>query len=238
MSANAALTTAKRPDSIAAQLTPLAGISTAADRLLAKHPNAPATLLELLSRSKDKTTRKSVAVHPNAPKAVLLALATQFPGDFYRNPAFDWLLLEEPDLLFGLGHGVLKNILKRPDCPASFMAWAVDKGDDDQKLAVAMNPQAPEDQLRRLVAHGGGPADAARWHQSLQQPAEVPDPIRVLEGEVKAALEVLTTEDAKARWRRGAIGPSAVGSMRPRSPGRDLDATRLPWVSFFVVPQV
>ena len=65
---------AKSPDSNAERLSLLAGTSKAIDRLLARHPNASPSLLEKLSHSRDKTTRKHVAIHPNAPKSVLLEL--------------------------------------------------------------------------------------------------------------------------------------------------------------------
>jgi hypothetical protein len=89
----------------------------AVQRAVAKNSRTPPLALERLSRSSDRAVRRSVALNPNTPKNVLLSLATQFPGDFFKNPAFDWLLLEDPDLVINLGQGVMKNILKRPDCP-------------------------------------------------------------------------------------------------------------------------
>jgi hypothetical protein len=208
MDTKLALSTAKNPDCSPEQLDALHGHSEAVDRLLAKHPKASTELLEKLSRSADKTTRKYVAINPNAAKPVLLALATQFPGDFFKNPAFDWLLLEDPDLLFKLGHGVLKNILKRPDCPESFMAWAIERGDEQQRLAVAMNPQATDTLLRQLVAQGGEPGKAAANHVKLQQAGAVDldEPLRALEDEVKASLAELSWQQARALWVEGSIG--------------------------------
>ncbi len=159
-----ASTAARNRESTASQLETLDGLSDAVDRLLAKHPNAPPDLLEKLSHSSDRTTRKGIAMHPNAPKEVLLRLAPQFPADFFRNPAFDWLLLEHPTLLFEIGGGVLKNVLKRPDCPPSFLKWAAEHGSEQEKLAVAMNPAASPDMLQAIVQKGGKPASAARHH--------------------------------------------------------------------------
>ena len=133
---------AKDPESTAEALELLAGSSEAIDRLLAKHPKAGATLLEKLSHSSDKATRKSVCLNPNTPKETLIRLAPQFPGDFFQNPAFDWLLLEDPNLLFDIGGGLLKNILKRPECPTSFLKWAVGHGNEQEQLAAAMNPKS------------------------------------------------------------------------------------------------
>jgi len=141
---------ARNPETTAAQLMDLAGRADSVDRLLAKHASAPAELLEQLSHSNDRATRKAVAVHPSASKAVLLRLAPQFPGDFFKNPAFDWLLLEDPNLMFEIGGGVLKNVLKRADCPASFMTWAAAHGSEQEQLAVAMNSEASPEILSCL----------------------------------------------------------------------------------------
>ena len=113
-------------------------------------------MLEKLSHSSDKVTRQAVALNPSADKEVLARLAPQFPGDFFKNPAFDWLLLEDPDLLLRMGRGVMKNILKRPDCPPSFMKWALEHGSQPEQMAVAMNPAAPADIVAALARRKGG----------------------------------------------------------------------------------
>jgi len=112
------------PEATPESLMVLLDKDDATNRQLAKHKMASAELLEKLSHSSDMAARKAVCLNPNASKDVLIRLAPQFPGDFFLNPAFDWLLLEDPDLLFKLGKGVLKNILKLPDCPLSFIKWA------------------------------------------------------------------------------------------------------------------
>ena len=199
---------AKDAESSPEQLSSLLGQGEIVDRLLAKHPKAPPELLETLSRSTDKTTRKYVAVNPNASKEVLLRLAPQFPGDFFKNPAFDWLLLEDPDLLTDLGHGVLTRILKRPDCPESFMTWAAERGSEQEKLALAMNPRAPEGALLRLAAQGGKPGEAARAHLKVQGVGDQVDLDIEFENVVKASLEELDTSQARFAWKRGTIGPA------------------------------
>ena len=78
---------AKDPEASPEQLGSLLGRAETVDRLLAS-PRYHLRLLETLSRSADKTTRKYVAVNPNASKEVLLRLAPQFPGDFFREPRF------------------------------------------------------------------------------------------------------------------------------------------------------
>jgi hypothetical protein len=197
---------AKDVASTSRQLDALQGHGEMVGRLLAKHPNAAADLLAKLSHSVDKTTRKQVALNPNAGKEVLLALAPQFPLDFFRNPAFDWLLLEDPDLLFNLGKGVLKNILRRPECPESFMQWATKHGSEQEMLAVAMNPAAPHDALQRLGRRRGPVGLVALSHEKLASSSPLPDAVTVLEDEVKSALGEIGADDARTYWKRGLIG--------------------------------
>ncbi|MFH1493509.1 MAG: hypothetical protein ABIG70_01780 [Pseudomonadota bacterium] len=135
------------------QLRSLAGLFPKSDRLIAQQQNSDASLLNRLAASKDKVTRKYVALNPNTPTDTLLKLAPEFPGAFFMNPVFDWLLLENPNLLIDLKQGVLKNILKRPDCPLSFQNWAAWHGDKSEQLAVAMRPDATLEILR-LIANG------------------------------------------------------------------------------------
>jgi hypothetical protein len=123
------------------------------NRLIALHPNADAALLSKLAQSPDKPTRRNVALHPQTPRDVLLALAPTFPGEFFLNPVFDLLLLTEPNLLFDLPVGVLKNILKRPDCPGSFLNWAATHGHKSHQLALVERPDLSREQLE-LVARG------------------------------------------------------------------------------------
>ena len=178
----------------------------AVQRIAAKNLRTPQVALERLSHSPDRAVRRSVALNSNTPKETLLKLATQFPGDFFRNPAFDWLLLEDPDLVINLGHGVLKNILKRPDCPESFMNWAVKWGSEQEKLAVAMNANAAENLLRALIDQGGLPGDAAKGHERLKCDATLAEAEQVFSDAVKSSLAELSVTDAKALWRRGCIG--------------------------------
>lgn len=210
MDIRAATTIAKDAESTANQLESAAGVSEVIDRLLAKHPKSNTSLLEKLSHSSDKATRKNVALNANAEKVVLIRLAPQFPGDFFRNPAFDWLLLEDPGLLFEIGAGVLKNILKRPECPASFMDWAVKHGSEQEKLAVTMNPEAPVESLKQLAKAGGKLGGAAQQHAKLQANDTDRNAIDVEKEFVnglKSSLAVVTSAEAKSAWKRGVIGP-------------------------------
>lgn len=188
--------------STAEQLAACAGITDKLDRLLAKHPSAGAALLENLSHASDKATRKAVCLNPNTPKETLIRLAPQFPGEFFANPAFDWWLLEDPDLFARIGGGVLKNLAKRPECPASILNWAAAHGSAAEKLAVAMNPEAPLEALQKLVADGGEAAGAARQHARYRGDSAEPEmDLEVLfRREVEHLIAQSRTAPTPAQW--------------------------------------
>ena len=112
--------------------------------------------LTRLSLSKDKATRKSVALNPNTPADVLYRLAPEFPRAFFKNPAFDWLLLEDPDRIFNIKQGILKHIIGLTSCPGSILQWAAANGDDSEKLAVIHGPNINAELLRQVASHSSG----------------------------------------------------------------------------------
>ncbi len=199
---------AQDPEAAPESLMALMDKDDATNRLLAKHPRASVELLEKLSHSSDQATRKLVCLHPNASKDVLIRLAPQFPGDFFLNPAFDWLLMEDPDLLFKLGKGVLKNILKRPDCPLSFIQWAVKRGSEQEQLALAMNPNTPKDIIKALSQRKGALGDAAKGRSTVPggsnavSQEELEDRYKL---EVKKAIGEVKPEDVASAFKRGMI---------------------------------
>jgi hypothetical protein len=179
------------------------------DRLLAKHPNSPADLLEDLSHSADKATRRQVVRNACTPKEVLLRLAPQFPRDFLCNPVIDWMLIEEPDLLQNLGKGVLRSVLKSPTCPDALMGWATRNGNVEQQLALAMNPAATPEILETLAALKGEVGVAARAHVRYPKPSRLAkDASGQFIKAVKSSLASLEPNDAASLWRRGLIGPA------------------------------
>lgn len=120
------------------------------NRSIALHQNASPDLLTKLAQSPDKPTRRNVALNPQTPTGVLIQLAPTFAGEFFLNPAFDFLLMEDPNLLFSLPVGVLKNILKRDDCPFSLLNWATKCGDKSHHLAVVSRTDLPKELLQRI----------------------------------------------------------------------------------------
>lgn len=130
----------------------LLGLFPEFDREIAQRNDLDDADLVRLASSTDGVTKQHVALNPNTPSNVLLKLAPEFPRAFYKNPAFDWLLLENPDLLFEMKQGVLKHILSLRDCPKSFLQWAAKNGSDSEKLVVVRRLDVENELLEIIVA--------------------------------------------------------------------------------------
>ena len=141
------------------QIDTLLGVFPEFDRELALQKDLDGSDLVRLASSTDGKTKQYVALNPNTPSETLVRLAPEFPRAFYKNPAFDWLLLEKPDLLFEIEKGVLKHILSLSDCSASIIQWAARNGSDSEKLVVVRRLDA-ENSLLQIVA-AGKPCKAA-----------------------------------------------------------------------------
>ena len=136
------------------------------DCLLGKYPEVEREIAQMqdltedelvrLAKSTDEATRKFVTLNPSTPSQTLFDLAPEFPRAFYKNPAFDWLLLEQPDLLFEMRNGVLKHILTLADCPNSFLEWAARNGSDSEKLTVARRDKISNEILAMISTNAEG----------------------------------------------------------------------------------
>ena len=146
------------PQTPATKLKTLLGKAAIYDRRLAQHPNAAPEMLVKLAKSRDRLTRRGVVTNPQTPKDILLELAPSFPGEFFLNPVFDLLLIEEPDVLEKLPVGVMKNILKRPDCPGAFLRWAVKYGNRSHHLALVSRAATSREMLEQIAGGPHGPA--------------------------------------------------------------------------------
>ena len=142
------------------------------DREVARKVDLQGHELEKLSSSLDKRTRKAVVLHPNCPTELLLKLAPDFPREFYKNPSFDWILFENPDLLFEDKRSVLKRILSLRDCPESFLRWAAQNGNDAEKLVLVRRPDVGGDLLKILAKDARVKAGAIALAKS---PEALPD---------------------------------------------------------------
>ena len=114
------------------QVDTLIGLYPEFDREIARRNDSNPDELTRLSFSKDKITRKNVALNASTPSEVLYRMAPEFPRELFKNPAFDWLLLEDPDKIFNIKQGVLEHIIGLKSCPDSLLKWAASNGDDSE----------------------------------------------------------------------------------------------------------
>jgi predicted DNA-binding WGR domain protein len=195
---------AQDPEAKPESLMALLDKDDATNRLLAKHPRASGELLEKLSHSSDKATRKGVAGNPNTAPEILVKLGQQFPEEFLSNPALDLLLMINPGLMEEVPQALLTRLLKHADCPASLLNWGAGHPHIKVQLAVAMNAKAPEEALVKLRASHHSPVleavNASRSSASLQ------DPEKAFEQAVIDRLNALTIPELTDAWMGFDIG--------------------------------
>jgi hypothetical protein len=138
------------------ELEGLAGRFPVLDREVAGQEQTDERALKLLANSKDRPTLREVARNPNTPTETLFALAPEFPRPFFSNPAFDWLLLENPDRILEMGKGVIRKIIRVKGCPASMIEWAVQHGSDPDRLAVLRRGDVSPETLRAIADKSEG----------------------------------------------------------------------------------
>lgn len=120
-------------------------------RAVAKNPVTPPDALEKLSHSSDKVIRKAVAGNPNSPPSTLTRLGAQFPLELLRNPALDWLLLENPAILSEMPDETQGAIAKREDCTPEMLAHLGRSGRGRSLLlALMQNSKTPPATIRQL----------------------------------------------------------------------------------------
>ncbi len=158
---------AKSTDTPADHLLVLSKQSTALARLVARNESAMSELLEGLSHHSDTTVRKWVCAHANTPPEVLGKLGGQFPQQLLDNPALDFMILENPNLLRELPQAAKTSMLKRQTCPASFIELMAQdmESQEGMQLAIAMNPSTPAHVIQELKKSSYNKVkDAARQH--------------------------------------------------------------------------
>lgn len=130
------------------------GLYTPIDRLIAKHSNA-GRLLDQLSKSKDRITRRNVFLNPNS-YGFTAQLAPEFPDEFPKLPAqiLSDLIIEHSECILGIGQAPLFQILSHPKCPPLLLDWACKRGGLYEQLAVWKNPSAPAELLREMMVTG------------------------------------------------------------------------------------
>lgn len=135
----------------ATELDGMVGVSDRMDSKIAQHSQVASSTLKKLVLSRSALVLRNVVLNAACPKETLLKLAPKFPNEFFANPAFPLLLLEEPDLFSRLPITVVKSILKSRDCPASIIDWAMRSGGSSHALALAGREDLPIPMLRKIA---------------------------------------------------------------------------------------
>ena len=110
------------------------------DRAIAKRDDATGKLLSALSHSSDRVMRRAVIMNPGVEAKDLIRLGPQFSKEFLENPALTTLLIEHAGAFADFEEKLLIQIVKREECPESFLKWALSRDSERLSLAVAMNP--------------------------------------------------------------------------------------------------
>ncbi|TXT23915.1 MAG: hypothetical protein FD134_1884 [Gallionellaceae bacterium] len=144
------------------RLDVLCGINVSIDRLIAKLSFANGNwyankrILEKLSESKDKTTRRNVFLNLQTEGHVVIKLASEFHEDFFKlkPQALDRLVNDSPECIYGINQTLLFQILMHQECPQILLDWAYKHGGAYEQLAVWKNPQAPVELLTKMIETG------------------------------------------------------------------------------------
>ena len=83
-----------------------------------------------------------VASNPNTPRETLLELGTEFPEELLKNPVFDLLLLENPNLLAQMPESTLKSLVKLEIMPNSLPILSL-RGGKTQPKSFYLHPITP-----------------------------------------------------------------------------------------------
>jgi hypothetical protein len=108
--------------------------------------------LQRFSESPDVFTRRAAASNPNTPPEALLKLGQRFPKQLLKNPAFNLMLLENPNLLLTMPKETLRRILMLKDIPLGFLEQAAFSPQINVEIArvIAKHPKAPGYVLEKI----------------------------------------------------------------------------------------
>lgn len=147
------------------------GRNYAMDRAIAGSSGVSEDTLERLAKSHDPGTRHQVILNVTTPAASLIDLAAEFPLEFFSHPMLDFMILEDPHLLNKLKPGVLKEFLKDPACPESFLVWACRFGNKTDQLEILKRSDLKVEWLK-FIAQGAHPKPAERAMDRLIEMGE------------------------------------------------------------------
>lgn len=122
------------------------------DRLaLANAPDTSPTVLSELARAAQSTVRRAVAMNPNASPETLMALAAEFPDEFFANPAFSLFLLENPSWFSEMPEDTTAKLVSHPAMPAGLLIEATRHRAFYVRRAAAQNPRLSPELLVELA---------------------------------------------------------------------------------------
>lgn len=111
-------------------MTQLAAMSVETARTVAQDPLTAPSILEELALHEDVEVRQAVARNPNTSLSILFQLGEEFPDEFFNNPVFPLLSLENPDFYQAIPDNTLQNLLVHESVPHSWLEWALTETDD------------------------------------------------------------------------------------------------------------
>lgn len=117
---------------------------------IASDDRSPPSLLVALSKVCTDELREMLAGNPGAPGDVLLALIGQYPDTVAANPAFEWLLLENPKLLAEIDEKIAASMIASPRCPSVLIDRVVREGGKAAQLAVLRRHDLTRDHAELL----------------------------------------------------------------------------------------
>ena len=128
MDKDAAIQTAKSKKATAEQLKNLLGISEEVDRLLAKHPNTTAAMLDKLGASMDAKTEALVTAHPNISIDLLDSLGAFQPLAMFQNPALPKIMEAKKNYLGEFYGEEFEAALNSRNLPDFVVDWLASQG--------------------------------------------------------------------------------------------------------------
>jgi hypothetical protein len=138
-----AMAIAKSKKSTPEQLKKAMGHGDEVNRLLAKHPNASAEILDELSCEWDEKTVQSVTEHPNTPHELLDNLGDFHPLSLFKNPNLPALLKKDKNYLGRFYGEPFEEALKQKNLPKLVIDWLAKHGKAEYQAIFLFGAQRP-----------------------------------------------------------------------------------------------
>ena len=150
MEKNIAIAIARSKKSTVDQLKQVMGYGDEVDRLLARHPNASAEILEDLSCSLDDKTASLVTEHPNTPIELLDNLGAFYPLSLFKNP--NLLALQKKDKnYFSQFYGEnFEKALKQKNLPDLVIDWLINNAKAEYQAIFLFGTQRQSDIIAKF----------------------------------------------------------------------------------------